>query len=82
MSVLLPESRASLKTVRPSGPFFSNMILGEQFENAHSRGPYKILPYALGGYVVFRTDAPNGKGVVGNPYLKIEDAQRAMEALP
>jgi hypothetical protein len=77
MSPLLPSTVRVLLSVRPCAPFFSNMILAELFEEANSRGPFKILPYAGGGYLVFDTRAPNSQGARGR-FEKLEDAQRAL----
>lgn len=55
MNVLSEAARAILAEVRPRQPFFSNQVLAELFDQHHTRGPYKLLPFAEGGYVVFDT---------------------------
>jgi hypothetical protein len=80
VSVLLPETRALLREVRAHAPFFPNLIAGELFDASHIRGDFKILPRSTGGYVVFHTKSPNGRGERGH-FLDIETAHAALEEI-
>lgn len=78
VSVLLPETRALLRGVKPAAPRFSNMILAELFDAVHTRGHLKVLQRTDGPYIVFDADAPNGEGVLAGPFAK---AEKALEEL-
>jgi hypothetical protein len=81
-SPLLPSTVALLATVKPRAPLFSNAILAELFDARHTRGAFKLLPSAEGGYVVFDTRAELGAGVVswhpteGEAHAALEHAGR------
>lgn len=66
MSVLLPETVAVLRIARPAEPLFKNQILAELFAERHTRGPLRVLPRTVGGYVVIDERRP-----VGNRTLEI-----------
>jgi hypothetical protein len=78
MSVLRPETRAVLRTVKAMAPVFPNMIAAELFDAAHTRGDLKLIPHMGGGYVLFNTTAPLNAGVLGH-FPTIERAHAALE---
>jgi len=78
VSVLRPETLAILKTARDHRGFFPNAVAAEQFEMAHTRGPFKVLPTVLGTFVVYDGRAPMNKGVV-ETCPNIREAHAALE---
>lgn len=76
---LSAETRAVLRDVRPASPLFSNQILAELFEASHTRGPFKLLPRSVGGYVVYDERRPVGQRTVEVIAGSEEQAHRALE---
>jgi hypothetical protein len=76
---LLASSSALLRTVRECHPLFPNAIQAAMFDELHTRGPLKLLPTTAGGYVVFDTLAPLGKGVLEGPIRDEAQAHAALE---
>lgn len=76
---LSPETRAILRDVRAAEPLFSNQILAELFEASHTRGPFKLLPRTVGGYVVYDERRPVGQRTVETIAGSEEQAHRALE---
>lgn len=80
MSVLLPATRKLLEGARAHEPYFSNMIAAELHEAAHTRGDLTLLPFALGGWIVFDREAPNGRGKLAGPFPLVK-AHEELERL-
>jgi len=79
MSLLRPESRALLATVKgPSAPLFSNMVMAEEFDRQATRGPLRVLPRTDGRFVLFdsRQHSTECLGV----YKTLSEALFAMES--
>lgn len=62
MSVLHPETLAVLFSYarKPRAPMFSNAVLAEQFEAAHSWGALRVYQRTDGKYAVVDTEALPG----------------------
>ncbi|HVH51623.1 MAG TPA: hypothetical protein VM690_05725 [Gaiellaceae bacterium] len=72
MSVLAPETRASLRSHRVREPAFPNLSMAAQFDANTGRGRFKLLPTEA-GYVVHDPDAPLGATSRGS-FAKLADA--------
>ena len=63
---------------------FTNQVLAELFEAAHSVGPLKVLPRTDGKYIVFDPRKPPATATVAGPFEgqgALELADTAMRAL-
>jgi hypothetical protein len=79
-SLLLPHTLAVLAEVHPRAPFFSNGVQADLFAQRHTLGPYQLLPSVAGGYVVFDSRAPLGRGIL-SAHPTEDDGQAALERL-
>jgi hypothetical protein len=76
---LLPSTSALLRTVRECHPLFPNAIQAAMFDELHTIGALNLLPSTAGGYVVFDSTAPLGKGVLEGPIRDEGQAHAALE---
>lgn len=67
---------AHARDILKSQSAFSNAMLAEAFELAHTRGTWKVLPRTDGKFVLFDSTAP--LSVPGRVFDTLGEAERAL----